>query len=373
MYHFEHQYAKNRICKLEYGQTHGRISDFIITEPTNMSNETSTLNSGISGTGYSASYGGNQVSGQSAPSPASNAATNTEARPAVIDITTAEFGDAVIKASNDQIVLVDFWAPWCEPCKQLGPILEKAVKASDGKVILTKMDIDKHPEVAGQMGIKSIPAVVAFVDGKPVDALMGAVPESQIKAFFDKLPSPANPTLAPIDEIAAAMEKAGELLNAGDAAQAAEVFVSVLDKEQGNLDAIAGLGTCYLAVGELELARNIVSSLPEEHLKTPSIAELITKLELAEQAAKLGSISDLEKAVEDNPKDHQAKFDLAVALNAHNKRDEAAVQLLEIVAADRKWNDDGARAQLVQFFDLWGPTDPATLTGRRGLSSILFS
>ncbi len=338
-----------------------------------MSNDPNTMNSGISGTGYSASYGGNQVLGQSAPKPAPEANPVSGPRPMVKDITTAEFGEDVIKASNDQIVLIDFWAPWCEPCKQLGPILEKAVKASDGKVILTKMDIDKHPEVAGQMGIKSIPAVVAFVDGKPVDALMGAVPESQIKAFIDKLPSPANPALAPVDEIAAAMKKAGELLDAGDAAQAAEVFVSVLDKEEGNLDAIAGLGTCYLAVGEMELARNIVTSLPEEHLKTPSIAELITKLELAEQAAKLGSLTDLEKAVQDNPKDHQARFDLAVALNAHHKRDEAAAQLLEIVATDRKWNEDGARAQLVQFFDLWGPTDPATLTGRRGLSSILFS
>ena len=346
-----------------------------------MSNDPNTLNTGISGAGYSASYGGNQVSGQQTPqaapqttsNPASGTTPETGARPAVKDITTAEFVEDVIKASNDHIVLVNFWAPWCEPCKQLGPILEKAVKASDGKVILTKMDIDKYPEVAGQMGIKSIPAVVAFVDGKPVDALMGAVPENQIKAFFDKLPSPANPALAPVDEIAAAMKKAGDLLDAGDSAQAAEVFVSVLDKEPGNLDAIAGLGTCYLAVGEIELARNIVNSLPEEHLNIPSIKELITKLELAEQAANLGSLIDLKKAVQDNPKDHQARFDLAVALNAHDKRDEAAAQLLEIVTMDRKWNDDGARVQLVQLFDLWGPTDPATMSGRRGLSSILFS
>ena len=350
-----------------------------------MSDDPKTLSTSISGAGYSTSYGGNQVSSQPPP-PAAPQATSPSApqqtqvpasekvvRPAVKDITTAEFIEDVINASNDQIVLVDFWAPWCGPCKQLGPILEKAVQASDGKVILTKMDIDKHPEVAGQMGIKSIPAVVAFVDGKPVDALMGAVPESQIQTFLDKLPSPANPALAPVDEIAAAMDKAAELLAAGDAAQAAEVFVSVLDKEQGNLDAIAGLGTCYLAVDEMELTRNIITNLPEEHLSIPSIAELITKLELAEQAAKLGSLVDLEKAVQVSPKDYQARFDLAVALNAHDKRDEAATQLLEIVSADRKWNDDGARAQLVQFFDLWGPTDPATLSGRRGLSSILFS
>ncbi len=342
-----------------------------------MSNDPNTLNTGASGAGYSASFGDNQISGytQTAPSPQTPAEPAAEAqpRPPVKDITTAEFVDDVIKGSSDHIVLVDFWAPWCGPCKQLGPLLEKIVNDSDGKVVLAKMDIDKHPEIAGQMGIKSIPAVVAFVDGKPVDALMGAVPESQIKTFMEKLPSPANPTPAPGDEIAAAMEKAAALLKAGDAAQAAEVFVSVLDKEQGNLDAIAGLGTCYLEVGEMELARNIITSLPEEHLTIPSIAEFLTKLELAEQSAKLGSLPDLEKKVQANPKDHQARFDLALALNAHNKRDEAASQLLKIVAADRKWNKDGAREQLVQFFDIWGPMDPATLTGRRGLSSLLFS
>ena len=346
-----------------------------------MSEDPDTLNAGTTGTGFSASYGSNQVSGysqnpqtaQPASAPQAAPAAEKAVRPPVKDITTAEFVDDVIKGSNNQIVLVDFWAPWCGPCKQLGPILEKAVADSDGKIILAKMDIDKHPEVAGQMGIKSIPAVVAFVDGKPVDALMGAVPESQVKTFLDKLPAPANPAPAPGDEIADAMAKAATLLEQGDAAQAAEVFVSVLDKEQGNLDAIAGLGTCYLAVDEIELARNIITNLPEEHLKTPSIAELVTKLELAEQTAKLGSLPDLEKQVQDNPKDHQARFDLALALNAHNKRDEAAEELLKIVARDRKWNEDGARKQLVQFFDIWGPTDPATLTGRRGLSSILFS
>lgn len=336
-----------------------------------MSNDPDTLKTGTPGAGFSASYGSNQISGY--PETAPQTPPVPEARPPVKDITTAEFVEDVIKGSNNQIVLVDFWAPWCGPCKQLGPVLEKAVNNSDGKIILAKMDIDKHPEVAGQMGIKSIPAVVAFVDGKPVDALMGAVPESQVKAFLDKLPSPANPAPAPGDEIADAMEKAAKLLEEGDAAQAAEVFVSVLDKEQGNLDAIAGLGTCYLAVGEVKLARNIISNLPDEHLKVPSIAELVTKLDLAEQTEKLGSLPDLEKTVQDNPKDHQARFDLALALNGHNKRDEAAAHLLKIIAADRKWQDDGAREQLVQFFDIWGPTDPATLTGRRGLSSLLFS
>jgi putative thioredoxin len=202
---------------------------------------------------------------------------------------------------------------------------------------------------------------------------MGAVPESQITAFLAKLPSPANP--APLEEkgIEADMARAGELLQAGDSAQAAELYASVLALEPGNLDAIAGLGECYLAVNELELARNIVSSLPEEQLKVPAIASFVGKLQLAEQTAALGSTAELEEKLAKNPKDHQTRFDLALALNAKNQRDEAANQLLEIVRMDRKWKEDGAREQLLQFFDIWGPTDPATLTGRRGLSSILFS
>ena len=335
-----------------------------------MSNDQYRPGASMSGTGYSASYGNNPLSGQASTETVVPAAGKP---PAVKDTTTAEFAADVIEASKDQIVLVDFWANWCGPCKQLGPMLEKTVNASNGKAILVKMDIDKYPEVAGQMGIKSIPAVVAFVDGKPVDAFMGAVPESQIKAFIDKQPAPANPAPAEEDSIETTMAKARKLLYAGDSAQAAEIYASVLAKEPGNLDAIAGMGECYLAVGELELARNIVTNLPEEQLTTPVMASFVSKLKLVEQTAALGSLDELEKKVQDNPKDHQARFDLALALNAHNKRDEAAIQLLEIVSKDRKWNEDGAREQLLQFFEMWGPMDPATLTGRRGLSSILFS
>ncbi len=337
-----------------------------------MSNEPYSPSASMSGTGYSASYGNNQLSGNATGQSTTSAPADGK-RPAIKDTTTAEFAVDVIEASNDQIVLVDFWANWCGPCKQLGPILEKTINDSNGKAILVKMDIDKYPEVAGQMGIKSIPAVVAFVDGKPVDAFMGAVPESQIKEFINKQPSPANPAPAGEDNVESVMAKASELLNAGDSAQAAEMFAAVLAKEPGNLDAIAGLGECYLAVGELELAQNIVSSLPETQLATPVIASFLAKLKLVEQTAALGSLDDLEKNVLENPKDHQARYDFALALNAHDKREEAASQLLEIVAKDRKWNEDGAREQLLQFFEMWGPMDPATLSGRRGLSSILFS
>ncbi len=338
-----------------------------------MSNDANKTGAGMSATisngGYSASYGGGQMSGQ--------ATYNSGAGPtdpaAVKDVTTASFAEDVIEASKNHVVLIDFWAPWCGPCKQLGPLLEKTVAASNGKAVLTKMDIDKHPEIAGQMGIKSIPAVVAVVDGKPVDAFMGAVPESQIKAFIDKQPSPANPASADDGGVEAAMQQATELLQAGDSAEAAEIYASVLTIEPGNLDAIAGLGECYLAVNELEHARKIVASLPEDQLKVPTIAAFVGKLELAEQTASLGSVEDLEKKVQKNPKDHQNRFDLALALNAKGQRQDAAEQLLEIVRTDRKWQEDGAREQLLQFFEIWGPVDDATLTGRRALSSILFS
>ncbi len=325
---------------------------------------------GSNAASYSASFGASQFSGTVS---AGNSAKPPSGAVAVKDITTASFTADVIETSRSQTVLVDFWATWCGPCRQLSPVLEKLAKGSNGTVLLAKMDIDKHPEVAGQMGIKSIPAVVAFVDGKPADAFMGALSESKVKAFLDKLPKPANAAAAEDDGIEVAMEQAGQLLASGDSAQAAELYAAVLGREPGNLDAIAGMGECYFAVGEVEMARKVIANLPKDQLAVPVIAALIAKLDLAEQTAALGSVQELAARVDADPKDHQARFDLALALNAKNQRDEAATQLLEIVRADRKWNDDGARQQLVQFFDLWGAADPATLSGRRALSSLLFS
>ncbi len=343
-----------------------------------MSDDLKNANSGAAGGEYSASFGSAQMTGtmtgsvENNSNPGGGAGGSGQSLP-VKDVTTKSFTEDVIEASKNQAVLVDFWAPWCGPCKQLGPVLEKVVTASAGKAVLAKMDIDKNPEIPGQMGIKSIPAVVAFVDGKPVDAFMGAVPESQILAFLDKLPSPENPALADDNGIETAMAQAAEMLEAGESAPAAEVYASVLAQEPGNLDAIAGLGECYLAVDEVEHARNIIANLPQDQLAVPVIAGLVAKIELAEQTASLGSHNELEQKIEANPKDYQARFDLALLLNSKNQREEAAQQLLEIVRSDRKWNDDGARQQLVQFFDIWGATDPATLSGRRGLSSLLFS
>ncbi|MFD0916618.1 thioredoxin [Pseudahrensia aquimaris] len=292
----------------------------------------------------------------------------------VKDISTAEFGPEVIEASGTVPVVVDFWAPWCGPCKQLGPIIENAVAASNGAVRLVKMDIDQHPEIASQMGIQSIPAVVAFVGGQPVDAFMGAKPESEVKEFIAKIAAMGpggEPSEGP--DMAAAVEQANGLIAEKDFAGAAQMFAAVLQQEPGNLDAIAGLGQCYLAVGEFEQARGLIVQVPEDMQSEGPIAAFLTALELAEQAANLGDLGQLAAKVEAEPVNHDARFDYAIALNARGEREEAAEQLLTIIRKDRKWRDDGARVQLVEFFDVWGNADPATISGRRALSSILFS
>ncbi len=286
----------------------------------------------------------------------------------VTDTTTEGFLKDVIEESKRQPVLVDFWAPWCGPCKQLTPVLEKAVKAAKGKVKLAKMDIDKHPEIPGQMGIQSIPAVIAFANGQPVDGFMGALPESQVIAFLERV------TKGKIGaEEKDLLKEAEAALAAGNAAEAANIFGQLLKEDSGNVPALAGLARCYVATGNIEQAKKTLAMVPEAKRNEAAVAAARAALEVAEQAKSVGPIDELEKKVAIDPLDHQARFDLATALNAKGKRAEAADHLITIVKRDRKWNDDGARKQLVQLFDAWGPADPATVDGRKRLSSILFS
>ena len=297
-----------------------------------------------------------------------NGGATAAAADAVKDTTTQSFMTDVIEESKRQPVLVDFWAPWCGPCKQLTPILEKAVKAAKGKVKLTKMDIDKHPEIPGQMGIQSIPAVIAFSNGQPVDGFMGALPEAQVIAFLERL------TKGKIGaEEKDLLKTADEALAAGNAADAANLYGQLLKEDSGNIPALAGLARCYVATGNIEQAKKTLALVPEAKRNDAAVAAARAALEVAEQAKAVGPVDELQAKVAANPLDHQARFDLAVALNAAGKREDAAQHLLEIVRRDRKWNDDGARKQLVQFFEAWGFAEPAAVEGRKKLSSILFS
>jgi putative thioredoxin len=286
----------------------------------------------------------------------------------VKDTTTQGFMKDVIEESKRQPVLVDFWAPWCGPCKQLTPILEKAVKSAKGKVKLTKMNIDEHPAIPGQMGIQSIPAVIAFSNGQPVDGFMGALPESQVVAFLERLTKGAVGA-----EEKDLLKTADTALAEGDATGAAGLYAQLLAEDSSNVNALAGLVRCYVETGALEQAKQTLALVPEAKRNDAAVAAARAALEVAEQAKSVGPLSELEQKIAANPLDHQARFDLAVALNAKGQREDAVKHLIEIVKRDRKWNDDGARKQLVQFFEAWGPTDPATVDGRKRLSSILFS
>lgn len=296
----------------------------------------------------------------------SQAKTETTSSLLIKDATTASFSADVITESARQPVLVDFWAPWCEPCKQLAPILEKTVKAAGGKVKLVKMNIDEHPEIPGRLGVRSIPAVIAFQRGQPVDGFMGALPEREVKGFIERL-------AGPIEDDADRLAEAEALAAAGDGEGAAELYAAILAEKPGDPAAVAGLAKFFIAAGEIESAKKVLASVAAGGERDPAIIAAKAALDLAEQAAAVGDSSELEQRIAANPEDHQARFDFAILLNAQNRREEAAAELLTIIKRDRAWNDDGARKQLLQFFDAWGPMDPATVSARKKLSTLLFS
>ena len=281
--------------------------------------------------------------------------------------TTKDFLRDVIEASREVPVLVDFWATWCGPCRQLTPILEKAVRAAKGAVRLVKLNIDEHPQIPGQMGVQSIPAVFAFQDGRPVDGFMGALPESRVNDFIARLIGDS------AGDTAADLEAAEAALSAGDVNSAAQLFGEVLQKDLENAQALAGLAKCYIKTGDLVRAEQTLALVPPAKVDSSPVASARAALELARKTPAAGDIETLRAKLAADPKDPQARFDLALALSAKGDRSGALDELLAVVAKNRGWNDDAARKQLLQLFDAWGPADPSTIAGRQRLSSLLFA
>ena len=284
------------------------------------------------------------------------------------DATDESFEQDVLLASRDTPVIVDFWAPWCGPCKQLGPTIEKVVKEAKGAVKLVKINIDENPHFASQLRVQSIPAVFAFKGGRPVDAFLGAVPESQIRAFVKKLGGAAGPS--PIDQ---ALEQANAALAANDLPTAQDIFGQILAHEPGNAKAAAGLAKIFVGLGQLDEAKALLDSLPPEAKRDPEVEAAQAALDLAHQAPKGVDVAPMLEKLAHNPKDHQTRLDLATALFAGGQQEAAIDQLLELYKLDRNWNEGAARAQLVKFFEALGNTNPLTVQGRRRLSSLMFA
>jgi len=301
--------------------------------------------------------------------------SNSEAgSPHIKDSGLATFAADVLEASREVPVIVDFWAPWCGPCKQLGPVLEKAVTEAAGAVRLVKVNIDENPEIAQQLRIQSIPTVFAFKDGQPVDGFMGALPESQIKAFVSGL-SGGGHDHGGAGHAQEVLAMAAEAFAAGDIGAAAQAFGHVLQDDPGNPKAVAGLATCYLKSGDIERAKTTLQLVRPDGAADEAIRAAEAELKLLESAnqAPRGEVEVLKAKLAADANDHQARFDLALALDTGGDRDGALTELLEIVRRDRKWNDDAARQHIVTLFEAMGPTDPRTLDARRKLSAILFS
>lgn len=291
----------------------------------------------------------------------------------IVETTTATFAKDVIDASMERIVLVDFQAAWCGPCKTLGPIIERVVQSYGGAVKLATMDIDKHPAIAGQLGVQSLPTVLAFAQGRPVDGFMGAVPESEVRAFIDRTMKTTGMTGAPaglpVDDFLA---EASARLEAGDLQGASELYVAILQEKPEEARAVAGLAMVRLQGGDAEGAKGMLAGLDDKAKAMPEVAAVQAKLDLMEQVAGLGDPQALRTRLDQNPDDHEARFDLALIADAQGDREAAADGLLEIMRRDREWREDGARQQLLKLFEAWGVMDPATVSGRRKLSSLLF-
>ena len=284
------------------------------------------------------------------------------------DTTTATFVKDVVEASRQVPVLVDFWADWCGPCKQLTPLIEKVVRSYGGKVRLVKMNIDQHPSIPGQLGVQKLPTVMAFRDGRPIDGFLGVQPESGIKAFIDRILGADEAV-----DLAEALKAGDEAYETGDLQGAAEIYASVLEEKRDEPGALAGLARCYLKTGDIERAEQTIGLVPPDKRSSPAVAAVRAAIDLATKAKGAGDSSELEAKVAANPADHQARIDLAMSLAARGDKQAAVDHLLESFRRDRNWSEQAARKQLVQFFEAWGAKDPATLDGRRRLSSLMFS
>ena len=288
------------------------------------------------------------------------------------DSDTANFARDVLDASMEVPVVVDFWAPWCGPCKTLGPAIEKAVTEARGAVRLVKVNVDENQDIAAQLRVQSLPTVYAFFQGRPVDGVVGAQPDSQVKRFVEKLAEGAGTTAGP-SPVEQALEQAEAALDSGQAAAASALYGQVLQHEPDNPAAIAGMIRCRLAAGDSAGAKQMFDGLTEEQRALPELAPIAASLELAEAGSAAGPIPELRDKLARDENDHQTRFDLAMALFAAEQSGAAADELLEILRRNRAWNEEAARKQLLKFFEAWGPTDPLTVETRRRLSSLLFS
>jgi putative thioredoxin len=296
---------------------------------------------------------------------------NAAAADLIKDGTDATFMKDVIEGSQEVPVIVDFWAPWCGPCKTLGPAIEAAVTNAKGRVKLVKIDVDRNQAYAGQLQVQSIPTVYAFFQGRPVDGFQGALPPSQVNEFVNKIAALAGD--GGDDGLTAAIEAAEQMLEDGAAADAAETFAAILQEDPNSAAAYAGLVRAYLALGEVDQAEAILNGAPAEISTDPALEAVHAQITLAKEAANAGPVAELQATVDAEPGNHQARFDLAIALHANGKVQEAVDQLLELFRRDREWNDGAAKTQLFKIFDALQPKDPVVLNGRRKLSSMIFA